>query len=133
MHLFRKAWEHVTHHDPQRAIFGFDREADVNSARLVSGFVIRQDLHESSAARIGMALHYLYGAALGSGCALLNVDTWSPLVLGGTLWLTVDEVPITLAGISDPFRKSLTSHAGAFVAHYLFAAVLARANIDCSG
>ena len=133
MHLFRKASERGTHQNPQHAIFGFDHEADVNSARLVSGFVTRRDLHESSAARIGMALHYVYGAALGSGCALLNLDTWSPLVLGGTLWLIVDEVPIALVGISNPFRKSFTSHTGAFLAHYIFATVLVRANMHCSG
>src|SRR5579875_1265843 len=64
MYLFRLWWELVTQRRPSDAIFGFDREADVRSARLLLA-ARPGNLSEEDAARIALALHYLYGMLLG--------------------------------------------------------------------
>jgi hypothetical protein len=40
---------------------------------------------------------------------------------GALLWIGADELPISLTGISDPFRRSIASHASALIAHVVFA------------
>ena len=133
MHVFRKAWEVSTQHRSEDGIFGFDREADVNSARLVSSLVIGRQLDQTSAADLGMGLHYAYGTALGCVCSMLKLETFSPLLLGGILWIVVDEIPISVSGISKPRRKSFVSHSGAFLMHCVFAAVFKATNTQRRG
>ena len=133
MHLFRKAWERGTRNRSEDGIFGFDREADVNSARLVAVLLSGHELDEKSGANLGMILHYAFGTTLGCACSLLKLETFSPPLLGGILWLVVDEIPISLAGISNPRRKSFLSHTGAFLAHLIFAKVFVRFVIQSRG
>jgi hypothetical protein len=119
MHAFRLFWE--LEYCDKDGIFGFDREADVNSARLLYFWISQESLSECHAARVGLALHYAYGAMLGS---LYGVTRDRPgrfgkgmaSRLGVLLWLCADEIPISLSRISNPFRKSIASHAGALTA-----------------
>lgn len=133
MHLFRKGWERGTRNRSEDGIFGFDREADVNSARLVTALIIGRELDETSAMKLGMALHYAYGTALGCACSFLKLQTLSPLLLGGILWVVADEIPIALAAIENPNRRSLVSHTGAFLSHCIFVAVLISTNTQRRG
>lgn len=131
MHVFRLGWEAAINSDPQNGIFGFDREADVNSAYVVCDLISRERPSELQAGRIGVALHYVYGAALGAVYALTKtrapsiarIDTG---IVGALLWLGADELPIALLGISDPFRRSVASHGSALVAHLVFAITVDR-------
>lgn len=129
MHGFRLWWEITTGDCPRHAVFGFDREADVQSAQLLYLWFSDERPSEQQAARFGLALHYLYGAVLGSLYAVaLPRNNWlgksggSPL--GALLWLCADEIPISAAGISNPFRRSVASHGSALAAHLLFAATV---------
>jgi hypothetical protein len=128
MHAFRIWWERYTRHRSRDAIFGFDREADVCSAWMLLAWV-PDTISEETAARVGLALHYLYGTSLGCMYASVrNPKGWfskmAGIPLGIALWLCADEIPIALSGISNPFRKSTASHGGALAAHLLFAAAL---------
>ena len=131
MHGFRLLWESATDKKPEYGIFGFDREADVNSARLVSAVFLRQRLTDSQAERLGLALHYAYGGAIGASYAALSSRlpqgrSTSGLAFGVVLWLLGDELPVSLSGVSNPFRKTAASHAGALACHLLFSAVVER-------
>lgn len=133
MHLFRIAWEHTTSHRAEDGIFGFDHEADVNSARLAAALFRECSLKESCAANVGMGLHYAYGSALGVACSCLLHEIDSPLLLGSMLWLIADEIPISLCTISNPIRKSVASHTGAFLSHYVYAAIFVRVTEESRG
>ena len=126
MHMLRIAWEQATGGRTSDGIFGFDHEADVKSARLASRLDCGLDLDEHSAARLGIALHYVYGPAVGILCGMVDADYCSPLALGTILWIAADEVPISAARISNPLKKSVFSHTGALLAHWLYAAVLLK-------
>lgn len=125
MYGFRLWWEVVTDHRKRCAIFGFDHEADVNGARFLACW-IRGSLPEHQAARLGIGLHYAYGAMLGSLYPPARDRSGrfgraSGVPFGVVLWLCADEIPVALSGISNPFRKSAASHAGALLAHVVFA------------
>lgn len=124
MHGFRFWWEKATHYRRKNAIFGFDHEADVNSAHLLASY-FRSSLPESQAARLGLGLHYTYGATLGTLYAATRsrnpFGKAQVISFGVFLWLYADEVPIALTGVSNPLGKSTASHAGALVAHLIFA------------
>ena len=128
MYLFRLWWELVTQRRPSDAIFGFDREADVRSARLLLA-ARPGDFSDEDAARIALVFHYLYGMLLGYLFASIGErNKWiyqtGTIPLAIILWLCADEIPITLSGISHPFRKSVASHASAFIAHLFFVLVI---------
>jgi hypothetical protein len=126
MHIFRLGWEAVTNRDPQKGIFGFDTEADVNSVYLIYCCISLERPRKVRAARTGLALHYVYGASLGALYALTKprvrwIARSSGVAPGALLWIGADELPISLTGISDPFRRSIASHASALLAHVVFA------------
>jgi hypothetical protein len=129
MHMFRLCWESATSHDPEQAIFGFDREADVNSARRLASTFVEQVMDPESAAKLGLALHYAYGAVVGSGYAVLSRRrAWMRLgfgtAFGAILWFAGDEVLISMAGLSRPFERKCISHVGALGSHLLFGVTL---------
>jgi hypothetical protein len=126
MHIFRLGWEAVMNRDPRKGIFGFDNKADVNSIYLICRCISLERPPELRAARTGLALHYVYGASLGTLYALTKPRVpWlarsSGVAPGALLWIGADELPISLTGISDPFRTSIASHASALIAHVVFA------------
>jgi hypothetical protein len=126
MHMFRLGWEAVIVRDPRKGIFGFDNEADVNSIYLIYRCISLERPPELRAARTGLALHYVYGASLGALYALTKPRVrWlarsSGVAPGALLWIGADELPISLTRISNPFRRSIASHASALVAHVVFA------------
>lgn len=131
MYGFRLWWEVATKHQEQHAIFGFDHEADVNGARFLA-HPLRGALPEAQAARLGIGLHYAYGAMLGSLYApardrSARFGRVNSVPFGVVLWLCADEIPVALSGISNPFRKSAASHAGALLAHVVFATTVENA------
>ena len=69
MHAFRIGWERIAPDRVRDGIFGFDREADIDSAEWIHGLLLCERLPTESAARLDLALHYVYGALLGSACA----------------------------------------------------------------
>jgi hypothetical protein len=120
MHVLAKVWERVTEGRTQDGMFGLDREANVDSIRLFWG-----TLEEDSAERIGYVFHYLYGAAAGAGYAwaakrVPELRAGSGTAFGAALWVLGDEVPISVLGISNPFKKSADSHLSALGAHLVF-------------
>jgi hypothetical protein len=126
MHIFRLGWEAVINRDPRKGIFGFDNEADVNFIYLIYRCIPLDRPPKARAARIGLALHYVYGASLGALYALTKprvrgIAQSSGVAPGALLWIGADELPISLTGISDPFRRSIASHASALIAHVVFA------------
>ena len=124
MHVLRLGWEAVVSSNSRHTIFGFDHEADVNSARLLSSqFLSNRELDERSAAHLGLTMHYAFGAALGIAYSLAWPRKNSALSFGAMIWLCADEIPITVTGISDPFAKSAASHGSALAAHFVFASV----------
>lgn len=127
MHGFRLLWETVITRNPHNTIFGFDHEADVNAARLISRLSSTANLTEDQARQLGVFMHYALGATLG----IVYKLTWHPhdsgAVFGVLLWLCADEIPMGVSGISDPFKKSTASHAGALAAHLVFGCVTAKA------
>lgn len=122
MHAFRLLWESAAHDQPRHGIFGFDREADVNSARLMSSVVLRRTITDVEAEKLGLALHYGYGAAMGVFYEALNVR--APAAFGSVLWFVGDEIPISMLGLTDPSRRSVASHLAALGAHLLFGCVV---------
>jgi hypothetical protein len=126
MYIFRLGWEAVMNRDPRNGIFGFDTEADVNSIYLICRCISVERPPELRAARTGLALHYVYGASLGALYALMKprvrwIARSSGVAPGALLWIGADELPISLTWISDPFGRSIASHASALVAHVIFA------------
>lgn len=129
MHLFRRVWEAVIEGRRQYGIFGFDREADIRSARLLNAIARRDPLPDREAETLGLALHYLYGAALGICFGVLSrrvprLSSACGLPFGTAVWLFGDEFAITAAGISNPLRRPPASHVSALAAHLLFGAVV---------
>src|SRR5689334_12235427 len=99
MRIFRLGWEAVINCDPRKGIFGFDREADVNSVYVICDFISRKRPPERRAGRTGLALHYVYGASLGALYALTKLGVrWiarsSGVAPGALLWIGADELPI---------------------------------------
>jgi hypothetical protein len=126
MHGFRLVWEAAVAHNSRHTIFGLDREADVNGARRAHGFFSDDVLPEALAGRLGIAMHYGLGATFGVFYALSRARRLSGATLGALLWLGADEIPISVCAISDPFAKSISSHAGALVSHLLFGITVTR-------
>jgi len=129
MHAFRIAWEAIACDSVRDGIFGFDREADIASAQRIHGILLREPLCNESAARLGMTLHYIYGALLGAAYAAASatvpgIADRRGISAGAVLWLAADEIPITLSRISNPLDKSFASHVSALGAHLLYAATL---------
>ena len=129
MHTFRLLWEFAANKRPGHAILGFDREADVNSARLLAWVFLRRTVSEAGARRTGLALHYAYGAMIGAFYAALSsrvpqIRSGQGVAFGALLWLIGDEIPVSVSGISNPFQKMAASHAGALAAHLLFGAAV---------
>ena len=129
MSVFRLAWEGITRHRVRDGIFGFDREADVVSANLVNELVLRKPLPVEAAAKLGLILHYVYGALLGATYAAVRknepkVGRGRGIPAGAVIWLAADEVPIALSGISSQADRSFASHGAALAAHLLYAATL---------
>jgi uncharacterized membrane protein YagU involved in acid resistance len=145
MHGFRLLWEAATDHREKDAIYGFDHEADVNSAHLLASR-FGSSLSERQAARLGIVLHYMYGGMLGSLYAAVHghngrLSQRRAALFGVALWVCGDEIPVVLSGISNPKRKNATSHTGALLAHLVFAltlenaltcAALGRTGHDCA-
>lgn len=126
MHGFRLVWESAVAHNSRHTIFGFDREADENGARLAYGFFSDDVLMEPVARRLGIAMHYGLGATFGIFYALSRARGLSGGALGVLLWLGADEIPISLLAISNPFAKSIASHVGALASHLLFGIAVTR-------
>lgn len=129
MHAFRRLWESATHENSAHAIFGFDHEADVNSVQMLYCAFTHRMMREDDAAKLGVALHYLYGASAGSAYALLSTSAPSiragfGTFFGAWLWLVSDELPISVLRISHPLEKSAASHGAALASHLLFGATL---------
>jgi hypothetical protein len=129
MHAFRLCWESATGHKPEHGIFGFDREADINSAQLLAKLLLRRNVSESAAERIGISLHYCYGAVVGASYSCIALRTPQArkgfgTAFGMVRWLAGDELPIAILGISDPRSKTAASHAAALAAHLLFGTVV---------
>lgn len=129
MHAFRIAWERMIPDLIRDGIFGFDREADFASAQRLNGLLFRQPLSTESAARLGVALHYVYGGLLGASYAvararLSQISSVKRIPAGVVLWLAADEVPVTLSGISNPMDKSPASHVSALIAHLVYATAM---------
>jgi hypothetical protein len=126
MHGFRVLWEIAIAKNSRQTIFGFDHESDINAARIASRLVLRSTPDERQAGQIGIAMHYAFGAALGMVYALAWRQADSCALFGTLLWVCADEIPISASRISDPFAKSVASHASALVAHLIFATVTAE-------
>jgi hypothetical protein len=125
MHAFRIAWERINPDLVRHAIFGFDRQADIDSAQLINALLARPPLPIESAARLGLVLHYLYGAMLGTAYAAARaraprLASARGIPAGVALWLLADEISITLSGISNPLDRSLASHLSALAAHLVY-------------
>jgi hypothetical protein len=121
MHAFRLVWEAAVSQHSRHTIFGFDREADINGARLAHRLFSRDRMSEPVASQLGIVMHYGLGSTFGILSAVSPVSSLPPAALGALLWVGADEIPIALSGISDPARKSIASHAGALASHLLFA------------
>lgn len=126
MHGFRLIWERTVSRDARHTIFGFDDEADANGARLAYQLFSRDVLPAPQARRIGIAMHYGLGTALGVAYQFSWPVACSDNWFGILLWLCADEIPISAVGISDPFAKSAASHTGALAAHLIFGGVTGR-------
>ncbi len=129
MHAFRLLWERLAGHSPKHGIFGFDYEADVNSVQLLCSAIGVEELQDDVAAKLGLTLHYAYGAALGALYSVFAarrpwVRRGFGTAFGSVLWLIADELPISAAHVSRPFDRSGASHAGALASHLLFGATV---------
>jgi hypothetical protein len=109
--------------------FGLDAEADIRSVEMLAMKLSGKPVSRAEAQRIATALHYMYGVSAGVLYAWL-ADRWPSLRAGfgtgyGTaIWFLGDEIPIIVAGISDPCEKSAASHVSALAAHLLFGTVV---------
>jgi hypothetical protein len=129
MHVFRLVWESANRHQREYGVFGFDCEADVRGARWLARGLTGRALGHRSAQRLGLALHYLYGIALGATYAAaetrLNwLSTIHTAPASAVLWLVADEIPVTIAGVSNPLDRRVRSHAGALAAHVVYVATM---------
>ena len=136
MHAFRIVWEWANRHQRQHGIFGFDREADIRAAQLLAKQLGRKRLSERTAESVGLALHYLYGSALGAGYAAVQTRiAWLSEVhavpIAVLLWLFADELPVTIIDISNPCDRSMRSHSSALAAHLIYAATVKQALRRC--
>jgi hypothetical protein len=83
---------------PEYGMFGFDREADINAARLVNAVLFSRTIPEEEAEKPDLALHYLYGSGVGLCYAAFAARSSQLRAGGGTsfgaaLWLLGDEIP----------------------------------------
>jgi hypothetical protein len=125
MQQFRTAWNRDYAASARDAVYGLDEEADLNSANVLTSFFIGRTLPKKDALRLALLLHYGYGAFAGAGYAVsaakwLRIKTGYGTLFATGVWLLGDELPISLSGLSNPFARSIRSHASAFAAHLLF-------------
>jgi hypothetical protein len=111
MHLFRRFWDSATNNAPEYGMFGFDREADIHAARLLNAVLFSRTTPEEEAEKLGLALHYLYGGGVGLSYAAFAARSSrlrgrGGMSFGAALWLLGDEIPVSLTGVSDPFKKT---------------------------
>jgi uncharacterized membrane protein YagU involved in acid resistance len=128
MQIFRSAWNGYYAAAPQHGVFGLDKEADLKSIDFLAVLAVNRTLPEQRSKQMALALHYGYG--LLAGVAYCAATEKFPLarfgygtLFGTGLWLFGDELPVTVTKLSDPFSRSLRSHASAFAAHLLFGTV----------
>jgi len=118
-------WHSATLDNPRHGAYGLDDQADIDSAKMLSNAIAGIDLSDSTAKAVGVAMHYGYGAGAGALYALLADE--EPVIragmgtaFGAFLWLTVDEIGVSVTGLSDPRSKSLAAHAAALGVHLLY-------------
>ena len=129
MQAFRSVWRRLTCDRTEDGIFGFDREADVNSMQKLSKAVLGRALAQPDTEKLALAFHYGYGATAGALYAVASerapvIRVGFGTVFGGLLWLAGDEFPITVSGVSNPCDKTVASHASALAVHLLFGSVV---------
>jgi hypothetical protein len=136
MHGFRALWNSVVGESTRNGIFGLDREADINSVRMLRGALRDPAISDAKAESVALRLHYAYGcsagvfyALCGKRVALLRMG--SGTAFGGVLWLVGDELPISIFGVSNPRTKSLASHGSALAVHLQFGAAVESAVSLC--
>ncbi len=136
MHGFRALWNSLVGESTRNGIFGLDREADINSVRMLRGILRDTAISDAKAENVALKLHYAYGcsagifyALCGNRVALLRVG--SGTAFGSVLWLVGDELPISIVGVSNPRTKSLASHGSALAVHLLFGAVVESVGCLC--
>ena len=125
MQAFRSAWNGYYADAPQHRVFGLDEEADLKSVDFLTILAVNRVLPEQQSRQVALALHYLYGVLAGVGYAVAAEKL--PLArygygtfFGSALWIFGDELPVTLTKLSDPFTRTIRSHASAVAAHLLF-------------
>jgi hypothetical protein len=125
MQQFRIRWDARSGATEQSGIFGFDKEADLNSVDELCSALSLAPLSEADALRAALVLHYGYGAAAGALYTMWKPDHWTKwrpagVLFGAVLWLIGDEAAITVSGLSDPRSKSPAAHWSALAVHLLF-------------
>lgn len=128
MQVFRSAWNRYYADAPEHGVFGLDEEADLKSIDFLTVLAVNRVLPEQRSKQVALGLHYLYGllAAIGYTAAVERFPLaryGRGTLFGSALWIFGDELPVTLTRLSDPFTRSIRSHASALVAHLLFGAV----------
>ncbi len=136
MRGFRALWDSLVGESTRNGIFGLDREADINSVRMLYGAWGDQNISDAKAENVALGLHYAYGCWAGIFYVLCGdrvplVRLGSGTAFGSVLWLVGDELPISVFGFSDPRSRSLASHGSALAVHLLFGAVVESAGSSC--
>lgn len=107
------------------ASFGLSAATDAKTAHEVWHRMGWPPITDKQAEGIGAAMHYAFG--VGAGAVYAASEKRFPLLAagGGTwfgalLWLVGDEVAVSAAGLEDPRRAPMFSHASALGAHILY-------------
>jgi hypothetical protein len=130
-----RQWDRANAYHPRHGAFGLDEEADIRSMRLLAAALSKPAPSDRQALRMATAFHYGYGVAGGLAYAVASerigwLRNGRGLGFGLLVWIVGDELPITLAGISCPLKKSTGSHAVALLAHMIYA-VMIDSSIRC--
>ena len=105
-----------------------DQDATVKTAVAVSEQVLHRPLEQEEKKPAGIAVHYIFGAAMGGlyGMAAEHWDgtrTGAGTLFGTALWLAADEVAVPALNLAPPPQETpLPKHATYWAAHVVYGA-----------
>lgn len=95
-----------------------------------AGEIVGRKVEDERAEKLGMALHYAFGAGGGPAAAAIQrrgVGPWAAgLAVGAGMWVAVDEGANAILGLTPPAPEwPLVTHVRALTAHLVYGVALA--------
>lgn len=131
MNQFQNVWSSAAKalssgHSPQQQSGSKSEPATVKAARAISIDIFDHELMDSEKKWAGPAVHYAFGAVLGTVYGLITEtvpvsSSCRGITYGTAVWLGADEIGVPAAGLSpSPTGTPVSSHLSALASHLVY-------------